>query len=168
MTNNSGNLAIPIEFIFWGIVAAYVIHILEESVLGEVFVEKVRNRFWPEYTWRKFFGFNTLLISINVIAIILFDVIGGGWIIFPLALTFERVLNGFWHLAETIITRRYSSGLLASVLNWILFYLIIRFSFLKGEIPVFHIIIAGIIGILITGAMFGLLLNPPASKKADF
>ena len=152
MTNNSGNLAIPIEFIFWGIVAAYVIHILEESVLGEVFVEKVRNRFWPEYTLRKFFGFNTLLISINV----------------PLALTFERVLNGFWHLAETIITRRYSSGLLASVLTWILFYFIIRFSFLKGEIPVFYIIIAGIIGILITGAMFGLLLNPPASKKADF
>jgi hypothetical protein len=166
VTTNSVDFIIPIEFFFWGIVAAYVIHILEESVLGEIFVDKVKNRFWPEYTWRKFFGFNALLMSLNIIAIILFIVIGGGWIIFPLALAFERIFNGFWHLIETIITRRYSSGLLSSILTWILGYFIIRFSFLKGEIPVLYFIIAIIIGIIMTVTMFVLLLNPPRSKKS--
>jgi hypothetical protein len=165
VTATSGNLAIPIELIFWGVVAAYVIHILEESVLGEIFVDKVRNRFWTEYTWHKFFGFNAILLSLNIIAIVIFTVLGGGWIIFPLGLAFERIFNGFWHLGETLITRRYSSGLLASVLTWILGYLIIRYSFLKGEISGIYFSIAIIIGLLITGAMLGTLLTRPNPKK---
>jgi len=71
VTTNSGNLAIPIELIFWGVVAAYVVHILEESTLGEIFVEKVKKRFWPEYSWRKFFGFNTILLCLNIVAILI-------------------------------------------------------------------------------------------------
>ena len=159
VTTNPGNLTIPIELVFWGVVAAYVVHILEESTLGEVFVEKVRKRFWPEYSWRKFFGFNTILLCLNIVAILIYTTIGGGWIIFPLALTFERIFNGFWHLIETIVTRKYSSGLLASVLTWILGYLIIRYSFLKGEISGPQLAIGVVIGLLITIAMFVSLLN---------
>ena len=159
VTTNSGNIAIPIEIVFWGVVAAYVIHILEESILGEVFVEKVRKRFWPEYSWSKFFGFNTILLCLNIVAILTFTTVGVGWIIFPLALTFERIFNGFWHLIETIVTRKYSSGLLASVLTWILGYLIIRYSFLRGEISDSQLAIAVFIGLLITIAMFVSLLN---------
>ena len=159
VTTNSGNLAIPIELVFWGVVAAYVVHILEESILGEVFVEKVRKRFWPEYSWRKFFGFNTILLCLNIAAILIYTTIGGGWIIFPLALTFERIFNGLWHLIETVVTRKYSSGLLASFLTWILGYLIIRYSFLKGEISESQLVIAVVIGLLVTVAMFVSLLN---------
>jgi hypothetical protein len=42
----SGSLAIPISLIFWAYVAVDAVHILEESVLGEVFVDKVRATFW--------------------------------------------------------------------------------------------------------------------------
>ena len=165
VTTNSGNLAIPIELVFWGVVAAYVVHVLEESVLGEVFVEKVRKRFWPEYSWREFFGFNTILLCLNIVAVLIYTTVGDGWIIFPLALTFERIFNGFWHLIETSITRKYSSGLLASVLTWILGYLIIRYSYFKGEILSSQLAIAVVIGLAITVAMFVSLLNATRLTK---
>jgi len=135
----------------------YVIHILEESVLGENFVDKVRKNFIPFYDWTKFFWFNTFLLSLNIVAIIVFDIAGGRWIIFPLSLAVERTLNGIWHLGETIITRKFSSGLLASTLTWILMYLLIRYSLLLGEIPLLDFFIAFGIGTLITALMFSAL-----------
>ena len=38
-TYQNASLSIPIQFLFWGFVAVYAIHILEESVLGESFVD---------------------------------------------------------------------------------------------------------------------------------
>jgi hypothetical protein len=40
---------IPINLALWGFVVAYVIHILEESILPEVFVDKVKRLYWPKY-----------------------------------------------------------------------------------------------------------------------
>jgi hypothetical protein len=156
-TNPSTLLSIPIQLLFWGFVAVYVIHILEESVLGEIFVDKVRKNFIPFYDWTKFFWFNAFLLTLNVIAIISYDIGGGRWIICPLSLAIERTLNGFWHFGETIITRKFSSGLLASVLTWILAYLLVRYSLLTGEIPSADFLIALVIGALITAVMFGAL-----------
>ena len=133
------------------------LHILEESVLGEIFVDKVRKNFFPSYSWTKFFWFNTFLLSLNVVAIIAYDIGGGRWIIFPLALAIERTLNGVWHFGETVITRKFSSGLLASTLTWILAYMLIRYSLLKGEILPSEFSIAFVIGALITAFMFGIL-----------
>ena len=156
-TNPNTFLSIPIQFLFWGFVAVYVIHILEESVLGENFVDKVRKNFIPFYDWTKFFWFNAFLLTLNIVAIIAYDIGGGRWIIFPLSLAIERTLNGIWHLGETVITRKYSSGLLASVLTWILAYLLIRYSLLRGEIPPFDFFIGFLIGTLITVLMFSAL-----------
>ncbi|GAP40179.1 hypothetical protein [Flexilinea flocculi] len=50
-TSPNTSLAIPIQLLFWGFVAVYVIHIFEESVLGENFVDKVRKNFFPVYDW---------------------------------------------------------------------------------------------------------------------
>ena len=147
----------PVEFLFWGFIIAYVIHILEESVLPEVFVEKVKKNFFPAYSWRKFVGFNTFLLILNVAAVIVFDLAGGKWIIFPLCLAIERTLNGFWHLGETIVRRKFSTGLLASVITWILMYLLIRYSLLKGAILPADFVTALIIGTIITIVMFGTL-----------
>ncbi len=157
-TGTSSALILPISFIFWCYVAAYTVHILEEAVLGETFVAKVKGRVWPGYNWRKFFGFNTLLMSLNIIAIILYEIFGGAWIVFPLSLAFERIFNGFWHLGETIVTRKFSSGLLSSILFWILGYFIVRYSFLKGEIPVPFFIISMTMGLILTCLMFGSLM----------
>src|ERR1700691_3815756 len=49
---------IPLVISFWFMIATYVIHILDESLLGGSFVEKIRQHWWPEYSWQKFFWFN--------------------------------------------------------------------------------------------------------------
>lgn len=162
---NPININIPIEFIFWGFIFIYLIHILEESTLAENFVEKVKRNFWPEYSWKHFFGFNTMLLVMNIIAVILFDFFRGYWLIFPLSLSIERILNGVWHFGETIVTKKYSSGLLASVATWILGYFLVRYSLLTGEIPSNYFIISFIIGFLITVLMFGSLLSFKARYK---
>jgi len=116
---------IPINLIFWGFVCVYVLHILEESLLPEVFVEKVKQRYFPNYNWKTFSWFNSFLLILNVTAVIVFQEKAGPWIIFPLSLAAERVYNGFYHLVETIIFKKYSSGLLTSVPSWILGYMIV-------------------------------------------
>ncbi len=151
----SGMLSIPINLVFYAFVAAYVVHIIDESMLGENFVEMVRRSFWPAYEWKHFFGFNTLLMSMIILSVFLFDLFGGNWLLIPLIFVFQMVTNGLWHLGATCITKRYSPGLLTSILYWMLFHLIIRYAFLKGQIPVGLFALAGILGTLITIAMIG-------------
>ena len=88
---------IPINLIFWGFVCIYVLHILEESILPEVFVEKVKQRYFPDYNWKMFFWFNSFLLILNISAVIVFEEKAGAWIMFPLSLATERVYNGFYH-----------------------------------------------------------------------
>jgi hypothetical protein len=152
---NQGSLMIPISFLFWGYVAAYVVHILEESLLGETFVEMVRKNFWPEYQWKHFFGFNTLLMILIILSIILYEALGGAWIIAPLIFVFLMATNGLWHLGFTLITKKYSPGLLTSILYWMLWYFIFRYSFLQGEIAVSHFVISAIGGTALTVLMIG-------------
>jgi hypothetical protein len=153
--------AIPMNVILWGFVVAYVIHIFEESILPEVFVEKVKRLYWPSYDWTKFFGFNTLLLSLNIAAVIIYESLGGPWVVFPLSLACERIFNGFYHLGETIHARSFSSGLLSSVITWILGYLIIRYSLLKGEIAPAHFVVSSCAGC----ALFLLMIVPLLTGK---
>jgi len=158
LTASKENLIVPISLIFWGFVAAYVLHILEESTLGETFVAKMQARIWPEYGWKHFIGFNTILLSLHVLAIALYEVLGGAWVIFPLGMAFERILNGFWHLIESLVTKRFASGLLTSLLFWILGYFLVRYAFLQDQLSGLWILISGFIGLTLTGAMFGSML----------
>lgn len=161
-------LYIPLNFIFWGFVAAYVLHILEESVLGEVFVDKVR-LFWPEFTWGKFAGFNTILLSLEILSIILYEILGGAWVVFPLSLCFERVFNGIYHLWETINTRKFSSGLLSSVIFWILGYFVIRYAIVPGNIGTSEWITSAAIGLVVALAMTSMLAwGAMRIKKGNF
>lgn len=43
-------LHLPLLLSFWFTVAAYVVHCIDESLLGGRFVEKVRQHWWPEYS----------------------------------------------------------------------------------------------------------------------
>lgn len=83
---NTSNVSLPITLFFWGYVVAYTIHIIDESILGETFVVMVRKNFWPEYKWKHFFGFNTLLMSLIIFSNILYEIFGGNLIILPLIL----------------------------------------------------------------------------------
>lgn len=162
--SQSPEVFIPINLIFWGFVIAYVFHILEESVLGDVFVEKVRRLYWDQYDWKKFTGFNTILMSLNILAIILFECFGGAWLIFPLCLATERILNGFYHLFETIKTKKFSSGLLSSIIFWILGYFLIKYSIIKGEISSVYLIVSIIIGVVMEFLMTSFMFLTPLRR----
>jgi hypothetical protein len=163
--NQTQTLMIPISLLFWCFIIAYAFHILEESVLGDVFVEKLKRLYWPEYSWKKFIGFNTMLMLLNIIAVVLFECFGGAWLIFPLGLAIERILNGVYHLYETLKTRQFSSGLLTSLIFWILGYFIIRYSIIPGEIGTSYLIPAIIIGAAMEFFMTGFMFIAPMRKK---
>ena len=147
----------PLNVLFWAMEAAYIIHCLDEAVVGGGFVKMVKKRFWPEYSARKFFWFNAGLHIINITVIILYEVLGGGWVVLPLSISWLFVLNGLWHVLGTVILKEYHPGLLTSPLYWIVMYFIIRYSFLPGDILMSHFIISIIVGAVLTILMIGSL-----------
>jgi len=76
---------VPLLLSFWFTVAAYVVHCIDESLLGGSFVEKVRQHWWPEYSWTKFFWFNFAYFVVMVASVVLYDFRGNAWMILPLA-----------------------------------------------------------------------------------
>jgi hypothetical protein len=120
-------MTVPLILSFWFMVAAYVIHVLDESLLGGSFVEKVREHWWPEYSWRKFFWFNAGYFVIMISSVVLYDVFDGSLVVLPLAWAIERTCNGFWHVWWTVRYREYSPGLVTSMLFWMDSYFILRY-----------------------------------------
>jgi hypothetical protein len=151
-------MEMPLNVLFWAMEAAYIIHCLDETIIGGGFVNMLQRDFWPEYSRKKFFWFNTILHIINITGIILYEVLGGAWVIFPLSLSWLFVTNGLWHLIGTIISREYSPGLLTTPLYWIIMYFIVRYSLLPGNIPLSHFVVSVVIGTMLTILMIGSLL----------
>jgi Protein of unknown function with HXXEE motif len=120
-------MSIPLIFSFWFMVAAYVIHVIDESLLGGSFVEKVQPHWWPQYSWEKFFWFNTGYFVIMIAGVVAYDLRDGSWLALPLAWAIERLCNGFWHLWWTIHFREYSPGLVSSILIWMDSYFIVLY-----------------------------------------
>lgn len=147
-------MELTINFFLWAYLIAYCIHIVEEYTSGEGFVSMMKKRFWPEYTGRMFFGFNTMLLVIFSTGLILFDSFGGLWLIFPLSFAFMFVTNGLWHFIQTIVLKEYSPGLITSPIYWVIMYLITRYFYLPGQIQIFIYISSLIIGTIITIVMF--------------
>ena len=123
---------IPLVLSFWFMLAAYVVHIIEESLLGGSFVEKVQAHWWPGYSWRKFFWFNAGYLLLMSASIVLYDRLGIQFLFLPLAWALERFINSLWHIWWTVHFREYSPGLLTSVLIWMQSYFIL---FNRPETP---------------------------------
>ena len=121
------SMEVPLIFSFWFMVAAYVVHVLDESLLGGSFVAKVREHWWPEYSWTKFFWFNAGYFILMIASVVAYDLLGKPWLVFPLAWSIERFSNGLWHLWWAIHFREYSPGLVTSVLMWMTTYFIVRY-----------------------------------------
>ena len=139
---------IPLILSFWFMVVAYVIHVIDESLLGGSFVEKVQQHWWPEYSWRKFFWFNTGYFVIMIASVVVYDLRGGSWLIFPLAWSIEHLCNGIWHVWWAIRFREYSPGLLSSILIWMNFYFIVRYRPVAENIALRTVWGAVVIGLL--------------------
>ena len=115
--------------LFWALLASYVIRILDETLLNGGFVRWIRDNFWPTYTVRMFFWFNAGAIAAIAISNLLFDSLGGHWVILPLIwvagfVTHAATVHVYW----TIRRNTYSPGLLTSLLYVIIFYLLIRYG----------------------------------------
>jgi hypothetical protein len=143
----------PFIFCFWFMVAAYVIHVLDESLLGGSFVEKVRQHWWPQYSWTKFFWFNAAYFAVMIASVVLYDLLGGRWIILPLAWSIERFFNGFWHFWWAIHFHEYSPGLLTSILIWMDSYFIVRYR-PPDAITAATFWLAALIGVLFAAFLF--------------
>jgi len=147
-------MELSINVLFWGYLAAYCLHIFEESV-NDGFVKMMKETFWPDFNGKMFFAFNAMLLLVLTVGIILYEIFGGVWIIWPLSFAFIFVTNGIWHLLQTAVLRKYSPGLITSPLYWILMYLIVRYNLLLGNILLLDFLVSMVIGTLITLLMFG-------------
>jgi hypothetical protein len=121
------SMTVPLIFFFWFMVLAYVVHVLDESLLGGSFVEKVQQHWWPEYSWTKFFWFNAGYFAIMITTVLAFDLRGGAWVLLPLGWAIERFGNACWHVWWAIHFNEYSPGLLTSILMFMNMYLIVRY-----------------------------------------
>ena len=118
-----------LSLLFWALLASYIIHILDEALLNGGFVQWIRDNFWPTYTWRMFFWFNAGAIAAIAISNLLFDSLGGHFVILPLIwvagfVTHAATVHVYW----TIRRNTYSPGLVTSLLYVIVFYLLIRYG----------------------------------------
>jgi hypothetical protein len=147
-------MSIPLNILLWGFVIAFCIHIVEESTVGGGFIAEMQRNYWPEYTGTRFFWFNTGIMLLFGGGIILYELLGGTWVIVVMSWVFMFATNGLWHLIQTAVVRRYAPGLITSPIYWVLLYFILRYSWLPGQIATDHLFISAIIGTLLTLAMF--------------
>jgi hypothetical protein len=166
------SMQLPWVFVFWMMVAAYVVHVLDESLLGGSFVEKVKEHWWPDYSWTKFFWFNAVYFIIMIASIVFYDLFQGFWIILPLAWLIERACNGLWHLWWTVHFHEYSPGLVSSILMWMNLYFALRYTptlpIAAITVPAFSIglVAAAFLAFFIPLAKGGRQRTPRAVKSA--
>ena len=65
-----------LSFLFWAVFASYVVHIVDETLIGGGFVAKVREHWWPTYTARMFFFFNAAFLAIVAASNLAYGLVG--------------------------------------------------------------------------------------------
>ena len=142
-----------LSLLFWALLASYIVHILDESLLNGGFVQWIRDNFWPTYTWRMFFWFNAGAIALIAASNLLFDNLGGHWVILPLIwvagfVTHTVTVHVYW----TIRRNTYSPGLLTSLLYVIVFYLLMRYGLGPQLVSGADFVIGTLVGVATVGA----------------
>jgi Protein of unknown function with HXXEE motif len=118
-----------LSLLFWGFLASYVIHILDEALLNGGFVQWIAGNFWPTYRMRMFFWFNAAVIGAIALSNLLFDSLGGHWVILPLIWVAGFVTHALTvHVYWTVRRNTYSPGSVTSLLYVIVFYLLTRYG----------------------------------------
>jgi hypothetical protein len=147
------NIMLFLSLLFWAFLASYVIHILDETLLNGGFVRWIADNFWPTYSTRMFFWFNAAAIGAIAASNVLFDSIGGHWVILPVFwvagfVTHTLTVHLYWSLRRNT----YSPGLLTSVLYVIIFYLLIRYGVGGGLVSGSDFTIGTVVGVATVGA----------------
>ncbi len=141
-----------LSLLFWAFLASFVVHILDESLLNGGFVEWIKDNFWPAYHARMFFWFNAAAIAAIAVGNVLFDSLGGHWVILPLVwvagfVTHLLTVHVYW----TVRRNTYSPGLLSSLLYAIVFYVAIRYGLGRGLITGADFAIGTLVGVTTVG-----------------
>ena len=142
-----------LSLLFWALLASYIVHILDEALLNGGFVQWIRDNFWSTYTWRMFFWFNAGAIAAIAASNLLFESLGGHWVILPLIWVAGFVTHAATvHLYWTIRRNTYSPGLVSSLLYVILFYLLIRYGLGPHLMTGADFVIGTLVGVATVGA----------------
>ncbi len=144
---------LAVGVLFWAFLASFVVHVLDETLLNGGFVQWIVDNFWPTYHIRMFFWFNAAFIGAITISNVLFDSLGGHWVILPLIFVAGFVTHALTvHVYWTIRRNTYSPGLLSSLLYAIVFYLLIRYGVERNLISGADFAIGTTVGIATVGA----------------
>jgi len=142
-----------LSILFWAFFATYVIHILDETILNGGFVQWIRDNYWPTYNTRMFFWFNAGALVLIAAGNVLFDSLGGHWVILPILWIAGFVTHAFTvHLYWTIRRNTYSPGLVSSTLYLVIFYLAIRYGVVGGRMRCSDFVIGTTVGVLTVGS----------------
>ncbi len=142
-----------LNILFWAFFAAYVVHILDETLLNQGFVQWIVKDFWPTYKLRMFFWFNAGAIGAIALSNILFDSFGGHWVILPLVWVGGFATHALTvHLYWTIRRNTYSPGLVSSTLYIVIFCLALRFGLVAGLITTTDFVTGTVAGVATVGA----------------
>jgi hypothetical protein len=159
-----------IDLLAWGLLAAYAVHLLDESLMNGGFVDWVSASFWPGYNHQMFFWFNAGAVFAIVVSNALFDLFGRHFVILPLLWIFGFALHGATvHVFWTVRQRDYSPGLVTSLLYWILGYLVARYAYATGLISPADFWIGVVAGVVLVGGFltFGPTVLFPAITRAE-
>jgi hypothetical protein len=139
--------------LFWVFFASYVVHLLDETMMNGGFVRWVVQNFWPQYRVRMFFWFNAGAVAAIIVGNVLFDCLGGHWVILPIVWIAGFVTHTFtFHLYWTIRRDTYSPGLATSLLYVVIFYLLIRYGVGGGLVDAADVEVGSVVGIATIGA----------------
>lgn len=124
-----------VDILLWAFLASFVVHVLDETLMNGGFIRWMQTSFWSSYTPLMNFWFNGAFMVGVAVANVLYDQLGGHWIIPALICPAGFAVHGVTlHLFWTARQRSLSPGLLTSVLYWIIAYLLVRYGLLDGHI----------------------------------
>jgi hypothetical protein len=125
-----------LTFLFWANFAAFIVHLLDETLMGGGFVPFVQSHFWTGFLMGDFVFANALWLILIALSNILYDWLGNRFAFisaFPMFFLWERCFNAFAHIGLSFHFNEYCPGLVSSVLFFVIFYLIFRFIVLRGH-----------------------------------
>jgi hypothetical protein len=142
-----------LDVLLWAFLASYAIHIVDETAMNGGFIRWIQESFWPTYTARMNFWFNGGVVAAIAVSNLLYDLVGGHWVILALIWPCGFAVHGITvHLFWTVRQRSLSPGLVTSVIYWIMAYFFVRYGFLAGQIASSDFWTGTILGVITVGA----------------
>lgn len=137
-----------LTFLFWANFTAFVLHLLDETLMGGGFVGFIQRHFWSGFLMSDFFTANTVWLILIAISNILYDLMGRKFAVFPLFFVWERALNAIFHIGSICYFREYSPGLVTGTLFFVLVYFILRFGLMRKHFSWIALAISGVAAII--------------------